>query len=355
MLLHRGYCSFLALSALQLAIISGSAHAQVTVNPDPASTGGVSDTLCAINGGEVVLKDTPGGCLTGGTESSINSLTFGTGAASSSISALTGNIIVRSDSDLLVEGEIKNNSGAVIVDDDAEVTGALSVGSNLAVTGTTTTDQLNANNANVAGTTTTDQLNANNANVAGTTTTGFLSVTNDATVGNDLAVMNNVSVGNDLGVTRDATVGRNLVVAGTTSTNTLNVGTGGLSVAAGAPISMGGNRVQDVATPIAGTDAVNKDYVDSGLAAANMRINNAFKKIDENTEGVAVAIAMGGIAIPQGKDFAVSANMGFYDSRQAFAAQSAIRLDETFTLNGGVGIGLNNNKVGGRIGVTAAW
>ncbi len=111
---------------------------------------------------------------------------------------------------------------------------------------------------------------------------------------------------------------------------------------------MGDNIVHDVAGPVVGTDAANKAYVDAGL-------NEAFKKIDDNTEGIAVAIALGGIALPQGKNFAVAANLGFYDGKEAIAAQTAIRLDQTFTLNGGVGAGFENNKVGGRVGVMAAW
>lgn len=66
-------------------------------------------------------------------------------------------------------------------------------------------------------------------------------------------------------------------------------------------------------------------------------------------------MAMGGLALPQGKDFALSANLGFFDDRQAVAAQAAIRLNEILYFNGGAGVGLSDNKVGGRVGVMAAW
>ena len=111
---------------------------------------------------------------------------------------------------------------------------------------------------------------------------------------------------------------------------------------------MGGNRVQNVATPVLGTDAVNKAYVDAG-------INSALKKIDENTQGIAIAIAMGGLTLPANKSMAVSVSGGFYEGKQAVAAQTAIKLTETFTLNGGVGYGLSGSQVGGRVGITAAW
>jgi hypothetical protein len=111
-------------------------------------------------------------------------------------------------------------------------------------------------------------------------------------------------------------------------------------------------------------------YVDAQVGFANAAIaglqsdvtglrgdvNRAFQEIDQNTQGIAVAIAMGGLVLPDAKNFAVAANVGFYDDKQAFAAQAAVRLDRTFTLNGGVGIGMNDSSsVGGRAGVMAAW
>jgi hypothetical protein len=114
-----------------------------------------------------------------------------------------------------------------------------------------------------------------------------------------------------------------------------------------------------VGTPVAATDAATKGYVDSYLAdqygAVNAQISQAFKKIDENTEGIAVAMAMGGVALPDGKAFSLGANMGFYDGKQAVAAQAALRLDNSVALTGGIGFGLDDGKMGGRVGVMAAW
>lgn len=118
---------------------------------------------------------------------------------------------------------------------------------------------------------------------------------------------------------------------------------------------MGNNRVQNVATPVAATDAANKAYVDAGMAGQTDRINAAFEEIDKNTEGIAAAMAMGGFALPQGKVFAIGANLGFFENKQAFAAQTAVRLNDVLTLNGGIGLGLDTNQLGGRVGVMAAW
>ena len=118
---------------------------------------------------------------------------------------------------------------------------------------------------------------------------------------------------------------------------------------------MGGNRIQNVGTPVAATDAANKAYVDSAFADIGNGLNEAFRKIDQSNEGIALAIAMGGLMMPAGKDFALGANFGFYEDKQAIAAQAAIRLDDTLTLNAGIGLGLDSNTVGGRVGFVAAW
>jgi hypothetical protein len=276
--------------------------------------------------------------------------------------------------------------------------GNATVGGTLGVTGNTMLSTLSTSGAAML-----DSLGVtNDATVSGTLgVTGNTMLTTLSTSGaaalNSLSVTNNATVGGTLGVTSDATVGGTLGVTGLTTTNgidnssggisnagavsgvttlssttiinsgaasinSLAVGAGGMTVAAGAPVSMGGNRVQDVATPVDPTDAANKAYVDSmsgnveaQIEAQTARINSAFKEIDRNSEGIAVAMAMGGIALPQGKAFAIGANIGFYQDKQATAAQTVIRLNNNLTLNGGIGVGMSRNQVGGRVGLMAAW
>ena len=157
-----------------------------------------------------------------------------------------------------------------------------------------------------------------------------------------------------------------VVSGGVVTTNALNVTgqsnlVGGATVSsnlaanAGTTVNMGGNRVQNVGAPIASTDVANKDYVDQGLGWTNSRIDRAFAKIEETTEGIAVAMALGGLDVPRGKTFAIAASIGFYDGKEAIAAQTALRLSEYLTLVGGVGVGLDEGKVGGRVGITSRW
>jgi hypothetical protein len=65
---------------------------------------------------------------------------------------------------------------------------------------------------------------------------------------------------------------------------------------------------------------------------------------------------MGGLAFPpENKTLALSANLGFYDGKEAVAGQAALRLDSTFTVNGAIGGGFDGGKVGGRVGIMGAW
>ncbi|MGH6801780.1 MAG: YadA-like family protein, partial [Methyloceanibacter sp.] len=207
---------------------------------------------------------------------------------------------------------------------------------------------------------------------SGLATLDSASVTNNATVGGTLGVTGNTTLStvsttglatlDSASVTNNATVGGTLGVTGQSYLNGGALVSNILTVAPATTFDMGGNRVQNVGAPIDATDAATKGYVDGymgttsyALNALNGRVNQAFKEIDENTEGIAVAMAMGGLALPDGKAFALSANMGFYDDKQALAAQGAMRLNRTFALTGGVGVGFDEGKVGGRVGVMAAW
>ena len=110
---------------------------------------------------------------------------------------------------------------------------------------------------------------------------------------------------------------------------------------------MGGNRIQDVGTPIFGTDAANKAYVDRGL-------NKAY-------EGTAIALAISQPIIGPNQTFAIRAGWGTYESENAFGLSAAgiIGRDwfwsgSTVALDGGVGFG-SNNSVAGKAGITLAF
>ncbi len=179
--------------------------------------------------------------------------------------------------------------------------------------------------------------------------TGNFTTGNIATLNSDTIVnTGNISTAT-LTTSGNATVGGNATVKGSLTVEKGATVSEFFHVTPGSDINMGGNVVHNVGAPIVGTDAANKQYVDDGLA-------KAFKEIDRNTQGIAIAMAMAGLALPDGKNFALGANMGFFDDKQAVAIQAAIRLSPNVTITGGFGTGVQDlNTTGGRVGIQAAW
>jgi hypothetical protein len=166
------------------------------------------------------------------------------------------------------------------------------------------------------------------------------------------------------------TVTATTVTATTANLQTVNVSTA-FNAASGSTINMGGNVVHNVGAPVAATDAANKGYVDTFVTSANTSITNinsnltninanianltnglnqAIRQIDQNTQGIAVAMAMSGLTLSPGKTVAIGGNVGFYNGKQAAAFQAAVRLHPSVILNGAIGIGFDSSNVGGRVG-----
>jgi hypothetical protein len=78
-------------------------------------------------------------------------------------------------------------------------------------------------------------------------------------------------------------------------------------------------------------------------------------QIKQAFEGTAVAIALGGTALPSDKKFAISTNWGTFRGQNAMSFGAQMRLSEYVVLNGGVAAGFAQGGVGGRAGLTVAW
>jgi hypothetical protein len=111
---------------------------------------------------------------------------------------------------------------------------------------------------------------------------------------------------------------------------------------------MGGNRVRNVAVPIAGTDAANKDYVDGRIDAVNARV-------DDNREGIAMAMALNVPFVSADKDFSMNGRFGHFKGKTAMAFSGAARLNEFIQVDAGVTVGVNSGNVGVSGGLSVAW
>jgi trimeric autotransporter adhesin len=122
-------------------------------------------------------------------------------------------------------------------------------------------------------------------------------------------------------------------------------------------LSLGGNRVTGLAGPVETADAATKGYVDTLQGQTNGQLqqltsglNGAFNRIERNSQGVALAIAMGGGFLSDDKKFSLWGAWGNFDGYNALAAQTYIRLTDDIILNGGMSFGLEENLVGTRVG-----
>ncbi|MGY8660839.1 YadA-like family protein [Bradyrhizobium sp. UFLA05-109] len=79
------------------------------------------------------------------------------------------------------------------------------------------------------------------------------------------------------------------------------------------------------------------------------------QEMKQSFEGTAIAISMGGSALPADKKFAVSTNWGNFRGQNAASVVAQMRLNDYAVLNAGVGAGFQQGGIGSRVGVTFAW
>ena len=100
----------------------------------------------------------------------------------------------------------------------------------------------------------------------------------------------------------------------------------------------------------------NVNILNSQMARINQNLDQLNRDVKRLDGGVAMAMALGGVYLPEHQRFAIHTNVGFYNGAQALAVQAVARINRTFTANGGVAYDLNGNGgVGGRVGLSAGW
>ena len=101
------------------------------------------------------------------------------------------------------------------------------------------------------------------------------------------------------------------------------------------------------------SDANGNLATDGGAIFAG--ISGLEEDVRENRDGIAMALAMQAPWVPGDQRFALSAGFGAYSGGEAFAFSGAYRLDRNVQFDAGLGVGIDEGQVGGRVGVTVSW
>ncbi|WP_157219829.1 hypothetical protein [Flavisphingomonas formosensis] len=169
------------------------------------------------------------------------------------------------------QGNLTSNASATF-NGGTTFNGGVQFNGQVGFTGIVQAKQINTVNIVNSGTIQTANLNAGfinasgNVKVTGSLTAGSLSAGSTAVV--DLSVATNAKVN-----------------------GTLTVGSK-LAVASGATVDMGGNRVQNVGTPVAATDAANKAYVDSTVQGVQSSVSTLSTQVADHETRITAAEAV---------------------------------------------------------------
>ena len=103
------------------------------------------------------------------------------------------------------------------------------------------------------------------------------------------------------------------------------------------------------------TDAQGNLASDGG--ALQGQVDRHDDDIDENSEGVAMAMAMAGAvpALHTGEQFAVAGSWGAFEGENGLAFGARMRVSDGLSVAGGVGAGLDNGSVGGTVSGRYGW
>jgi autotransporter adhesin len=91
----------------------------------------------------------------------------------------------------------------------------------------------------------------------------------------------------------------------------------------------------------------------TGLQIATERLQRDMRT---SFQGTAIALSLAGAVLPEGKNYAVSANFGAFHGESAFGASGIARISNNLFASAGIGMATSGrNNVGARGGVTMAW
>ena len=185
---------------------------------------------------------------------------------------------------------------------------------------------------------------ANSATAVGSNTTaGF---TNSTAIGNGATTtaVNQIAVG---------TASNTYTMSGITSAASTAAQTGPTKIVttdAFGNLAAANFSQQDISTLQSSVGGLqqNVSLLQQNVSALQTQMRQGF-------EGTAIAIALGGAALPSDKRFAISTNWGNFRGQNAVGVAAQLRLTNYAVANVGVGGGFAQGGIGSRAGVTFAW
>jgi len=161
-------------------------------------------------------------------------------------------------------------------------------------------------------------------------------------------------------------------IAGNTAaigTNTTNIASNTTNIATNTTrIGTNTTNIASNTTSIAKNSqaiGVNSSNIASNTSRIGALENTAFgmqegidrnaSNIRQNSEGVAMAMAMDAPDLQATEKMAVEMNWGTFAGENGFAFSGAVRVSRHVSLDGGVGMGASGDTMGGRAGLRLGW
>ena len=141
--------------------------------------------------------------------------------------------------------------------------------------------------------------------------------------------------------------------ASTTRADQVVVGTASSTYTMPGIASDASRAAQSGPTSYVTTDANGNLATDGG--GMSRRFGSIEKDVEDNTEGVALALALQAPFVPYDKRYTFDAGFGAFKDKQAFSTSAAFRVSDNVQFNAGIGVGLNEGNIGGRGGVSISW
>ena len=91
------------------------------------------------------------------------------------------------------------------------------------------------------------------------------------------------------------------------------------------------------------------------LSQHSKEIGQINGRLDKHEKGLAIAIAMPDAYLQQNEKFAIAGNLGFFDDETALAFAAIGRINQTWSVNAGIGSDTGFKEVGGKVGLRAGW